>query len=93
MRGVFLPTTKKTYVAIPGSSVNFVITDIIFYVFLSSFFFLHSMEKYHSFLFFSPFYRIYDIFLSSLYFQNLICMRCADFYFFTRRIHGIVEPL
>ena len=31
-------------------------------------------RKCHSFLFFYPFYRIYDIFLSSLYFLNLICM-------------------
>ena len=39
----FLLATKKTYFALPGSSANFVITDIVFYVFLSSF--SHSMEK------------------------------------------------
>ena len=49
-RGFALVTTKKTYFSIPGSSTNFVITDVIFYVFPSSF--LHSMEKMSQFLIF-----------------------------------------
>ena len=44
-------TTKKTFFAIlTWSSANFVIMDIIFYVFPSSF--LHSMEKISQFLIF-----------------------------------------
>ena len=83
-------TTKKTYFAIPGSSANFVITDIIFHVFPSSF--LYSMEK-MLLSYFSIHFIIFMIFLIQLVFSepNLH----AQIFIFTgpERIHGIMGPL
>ena len=81
-------STKKTYFAIPGSSANFVITDIIFYVFPSSF--LHSMEKMRQFL-------IFLSILSYLYFLIQLVFSEPNLhpriFIFTGRIHGIMGPL
>ena len=85
---VFFLLLKKTYFAIPGSSANFVITDIIFYVFPSSF--LHSMEKMSQFLIFLSILS-YLYFLIQLVFSepNLH----ARIFSFTRSIHGIMGLL
>ena len=67
-------TTKKTFLAIATwSSANFVIMDVIFYAFPSSF--LHSVEKMSQFLIFLSISSYLWYFLIQLVFLNLICMR------------------
>ena len=61
-------TTKKTFFAIPEVPRTFVITDLIFYVFTSSF--LHSMEKISQFLIFLSILSYLWFFLMQLVFSE-----------------------
>ena len=64
-------TTKKLFCK-TWSSANFIITDVIFYAFPSSF--LHSVEKMSQFLIFLSISSYLWYFLIHLVFLNLICM-------------------
>ena len=61
-------TTKKTFFCNTWSSANFVITDVIFYVFTSSF--LHSIEKMSQFLIFLSILSYLWYFLMQLVFSE-----------------------
>ena len=78
----------KTFFAISEVPQTFFITDVIFYVFPSSF--LHSMEKISQFLIFLSISSYLYFLLQLVFSEPNLHVR---FLFSSRRIYGIMGPL